>query len=392
MSIMNNRMPFAASFTTPCIELSLDNLLHNLEQIRSRLPSTVQCMPVIKDSAYGCGSAPIAAFLEQNGIKHFAVARCTEARFLRDKGILSPILVLGECTLDEIVWGIKNDIRFSLNDIGSLPKFIDAQSPVYLHCNIDTGMGRLGVLPSEINEVIRIVQSHPSLIIEGLYTHFASADVPHTDTVAFQRRLFENACTLFEQAGIRPEYIHTANSAGILRFPEKRSTLVRPGIILYGCNPDPTQKFDISLKPVVTLKGHVVKLKKVPAGIAISYGGNYVTGQETTIATISVGYAHGVPRLLSNRGEILLQGKRYTIAGNVTMDYCMVDCGSTTSIREGDEAVVMGSQGKEFISPDEIAAQCGTIGYEILCGLSTSVDRYVIGNNKVIHHIKPYVI
>jgi alanine racemase len=187
--------------------------------------------------------------------------------------------------------------------------------------------------------------------------------------------------------------VHFANSAWIMRSPDLAgSTFVRPGIALYGCKPDPGQAFPLDLLPVVSLKSRIVKIKKVPAGTPVSYGGRYVTAAETVIATIALGYGDGIPRSLGNRGEVLIRGKRFRIAGTVTMDYIMVDAGPAPSMNVGDEAVAMGSQGSESISPDDVALLDDTIAYEILCGLSASLDRIYVSGGKIVGREKGITI
>jgi alanine racemase len=196
-----------------------------------------------------------------------------------------------------------------------------------------------------------------------------------------------NARHEFKTAGLSPHIIHCSNSAAIARFPLEQTTHVRPGIALYGCNPDPGQDFTYDLRPVASLKARVVKIKRVPSGTPVSYGGQYVTSRETHIATIPIGYAHGLPRMLGSRGGcVLIGGKRYGIAGRVTMDYVMVDAGAEPEFGVGDEAVAMGCQGSECIGADEIARRCGTIGYEILCGLNRRIDRYYTRCGRVVFH------
>jgi alanine racemase len=242
----------------------------------------------------------------------------------------------------------------------------------------------MGVAAEQIDEVGRILAASPGLKLEGIFTHFASADVPHTDSVDTQLEGFTTAVARLNARGLAPACIHSPNSAALLRFPVPDGHLVRPGIALYGCEPDPHQRFDESLLPVASLKAPVVRVRRIPAGTPVSYGGHFVAPRDTCIATVAAGYAHGVPRMLSNRGEVLIRGNRYRIAGNVTMDFVMVDCGDEAAIEAGDEAVVMGTQGKEAITADAIARQCGTIGYEILCGLSSRVERHYVSGGSVV--------
>lgn len=372
---------------SPHIEVSLDNLLHNLNQIRSLVAPGIGILAVVKDSAYGCGSRVIARFLEhQGGIRFFAVARPEEAVTLRSEGIESPILVLGEATPEELSWGWEQRIIFTLNDLADLQKWISDGLRVRFHINIDTGMGRMGVRPDEIDSVANYIKSEKNLHLEGVFTHMASADVPHTPTVDHQLALFRQTISHLRSHNLSPTHIHFGNSATLMRFPIGECTLVRPGIALYGCKPDPFQHFPLDLRPVVSLKSTVIKIKQVPQGTSISYGGHYVTAEKTWIATIAMGYAHGIPRFLSNRGEVLIKEKRYRIAGNVTMDYIMVDAGPNPLIQVGDEVVAMGYQGKTYISPDEVARLGGSIGYEILCNLGTSVDRFYLLDNSIVVH------
>jgi alanine racemase len=376
---------------SPRIEVSLDNIIHNVMEIKKIVPSPKGIMAVVKDLAYGCGSVMVSKTLEANGVAWLAVAFAGEACALRDGGVKLPILALGECGKDELAWGAVNNISFSLNDPADITAWIDSGVSVRFHVNVDTGMGRLGLLPQQLDAVIAGVKNNPRLVCEGAYTHLACADIPGTDSVKVQLKRFREALNALKQHGISPQHVHYANSSAIMRFPvSPECTLVRPGITIYGCKPDPSQDFSLDLKSAVALKGYVVKIKRVPAGTPVSYGGRYVTPCETNIATIPLGYGIGLPRLLSNKGAVLIGGQRYTIAGTVTMDYIMVDAGPRSKMHVGDEAVAIGYQGGEYISPDEVACLAGTIAYEILCGLSTKLDRYYIRNGAMLHYQPGY--
>jgi alanine racemase len=363
----------------PFLEISLDNILHNLGEIRRVIPPEKGVIAVVKDCAYGCGSVPVSRFLEANAVAFLAVACVDEAVVLREAGITSPILVLGPCDLRGLAWGATRNIVFSLNDVSDVGAWRSAAAAVRFHLNIDTGMGRLGIAPAQTSEIIAEIKKNKNLFCEGAYTHLASADVPGTGTVGRQLRRFAESVSLLTAGGISLPHIHYANSAGLMRFPlSPDCTLVRPGITLYGCKPDPCQQFPLNLKSAVTLKAPVVKIKRVAAGTPISYGGRYVTSTETHIASIPLGYGIGLPRGLTGKGSVLINGRRYAIAGTVTMDYVMADVGASPDVSVGDEAVAIGCQGGECISPDEVALSCGTIAYEILCGLSARLDRYYI--------------
>lgn len=358
------------------LEISIDALLRNCATIRSRLPAGTGILAVVKDRAYGCGSRHIARALEQlAGATFFAVNTPAEAFFLRDEGIRSDILILGPADWQFLADGAERGMVFTAGDIAALREWQTAGVPVRFHLNVDTRMHRLGILPPEVPLAADILLATPQLRLEGVFTHLAAADDPHSDTVAAQLRLFSDAVAFLRNKGISFVHTHYANSAGILWHDLAPCTLARPGIALYGCSPDPSRRNSPGLTPIVALKSTVVKIKKVPAGTPVSYGGRYVTGSETCIATVALGYGNGYPRSLSNRGHLLIRGERYRIAGTVTMDYCMVDAGPDPRFSVGDEAVAIGSQGTETITPDDIALLHGSIGYEILCGLNPSLER-----------------
>ncbi|NLD98271.1 MAG: alanine racemase, partial [Fibrobacter sp.] len=257
--------------------------------------------------------------------------------------------------------------------------------------NIDSGMGRLGLLPDQIDEFISQISQSTNLIFDGIFTHMSRADDPETDPVKKQLTLFNHVIDKLSTAGIKPKRIHFGNSATLMRYSIDNCTHVRPGIALYGLLPDPSQTFPLDLRPVVSLKGSVVKMKEVEKGTEISYGGHYTTKEKTWIATINLGYGQGIPRYLSNRGFVLIGSKRYRIAGNVTMDYIMVDAGVKPEFKTGDEVVAIGYQGTEHISPDEIAQIGGTIGYEVICNLSNSIDRFYLLNGSIVLHNSGYI-
>lgn len=371
---------------SPYIEISLDNLIHNLNQIKNNTPDSMTIMAVIKDNAYGCGSVMVARVLEAHGVGFFAVANAGEARALRTANIRSPILVFGDSGPEEMRWGAKADVRFALNDLEDLQIWNNLGIPALFHANIDTGMGRLGIAPSETSALISILKSSPQLTCEGIFTHLANADGPDTGTISRQLAHFRKVLNSLNENSLAPRHIHYANTATIMRYPLEECTMVRPGIALYGCKPDPAKNFALDLKPVLSLKTRVVKMKRVIAGTPISYGSTYVTPTETMIATIALGYGQGLPRQLSNRGSVLIRGRRYRIAGRVTMDFIMVDAGTNPDMSVGDEVVAIGSQGTESIHPDDIALLCNTIGYEILCNISSTIDRLYVLDGKILHH------
>ncbi|MBN1131311.1 MAG: alanine racemase [Chitinispirillaceae bacterium] len=376
----------------PRIDCSLDDLLHNCSVIRSRLPPGVELIAVVKDRAYGCGSRSIALALERyGGVRFFAVNNPSEAFFLRRHGIKSPLLVLGPAAPPEIRKGSHCGLIFTLNDLSDLESWKKTGVPVRFHCNVDTRMHRMGILPRAVPEAACRIARSPLLLLEGVFTHLANADVGDMPVMRAQVRLLNAAVARFRKEGIDPAQIHFANSAGITHFPLRGCTLVRPGIELYGCRPNPSFPVPLDLKPVLTLKSQVVNMKAVPAGTPISYGGRYITRRDTVIATIGLGYGCGYPRSLGNRGYLLIRGKRYRIAGAVTMDFCMVDAGPSPGFKVRDEVVAIGRQGKETITPDDIALLDHTIAYEILCRLGPFPEKTYFLNGRVFAREKGYI-
>lgn len=370
------------------IEVSLDNLLYNIDHIKQAIPHALKIIAVVKDNAYGCGATPVALTLEKyNKVDMFAVARFDEAMQLRNEGVNLPIIILGKTSTESISRSTYKNFIYTLNEVNDCSRWSALNNPVDFHINIDTGMTRMGILPHEIQNVLCILSEKSNLRCKGIFTHFASADVPGTTTVAQQLVVFNQSVHAIRSKGIHPEVIHTSNSAALARFTPEGCTHVRPGIMLYGCKPDPSQEFPVSLKPILTFKSNIVRLKLVPAGTKVSYGGHYSTPSETWIAVIPAGYAQGVPRFLSNRGEVLIRGKRYRIVGNVTMDYIMVDAGPQPEIALGDEVIIIGVQGHDEITPDEIAIEGNTIGYEIICNLGKSVRRIYRHNSSTLCEI-----
>ncbi|MBD3421889.1 MAG: alanine racemase [Chitinivibrionales bacterium] len=373
----------------PELDIHIDALLHNLHEIRRACNGDNGVMAVVKDCAYGLGAIPIARALEREGVDWFAVARTAEARDLRSRGIMQPVLILGEASDEDLAWGYNQKIDFALNSITSLRRVLAAQKQMRAHLNINTGMNRMGVDLSEVVEIIDLFKANPRISLTGLFTHFASADVPETTSIARQHACFTDAIEVLQDNEFEPQTVHLANSAAALRHSADFGAMIRPGIALYGCNPDPRQDFGVSLESAVTLKAPVVRIDNVSAGTPIGYGGTYVTGNDTGIATIAAGYAHGIPRLLSNKGSVLIEGRRYPIAGRVSMDFIMADIGPGNNISPGAEAVIIGRQLNECIPVDHIAALCKTIGYEILCGLSTTMHRRYLEGDRVVSEISP---
>ncbi len=367
-------LPAADRCSSPHVEISLDNLLHNLSTVRGRLPDSARVIAVVKDAAYGCGAAAVGRALVESGVELLAVARLEEAAALRDEGLSVPVLVLGSVPDSSIAWCAAHDVHAAINGIEDVPRMAAIGEPLEVHCNVDTGMGRLGVAPGEVAELCRLLQGS-SVRLSGMFTHFPCSDSPADRAVAQQVAVFEKCVAHVRAGGLDPRFVHCSNSGAVFGHPWPAcATHARPGIVLYGCSPDPTRPVE-GLRQVLSLKASVVRVRRVPADTPVSYGWTYRTNAETCIATVNAGYGQGVPRYLSNRGHMLVRGARFPIAGRVTMDYCMLDVGLGGEVQMGDEAVVIGSQGAEAITADQVAVLGGTIGYEVLCNAGARIPR-----------------
>lgn len=361
------------------VEINLDSVRHNVSQVLKKGYEAHEVFAVIKDDAYGCGAVQVAKVLETFGFNKFVVARMSEASELRDARIRGEILVLGECSRKELEYASSGDIQIAINSIESLRNIITTSLNLNVHINIDTGMGRLGVIEKDYEECCRLLKNSEFIKVEALYSHFSCADSEENKLVSLQKKRFEKAQTEFKNNGVNVDYYHFPNSAGVVNQQRDKNLFSRVGILLYGCWPDPKIDPKINLKNVISLKTSVAMVKKIGPGDTVSYGANFIAKKETVIATVPAGYAHGIPRLLSGQMEVLIRGKRFPVVGNVTMDYIMVDVGMDTWIDSGEEVVVIGCQGSECITADEIAIKCNTIGYEILCSVGRNKEKRFVG-------------
>ncbi|HTY12869.1 MAG TPA: alanine racemase [Candidatus Omnitrophota bacterium] len=355
-------------------EISIEAIKHNIAAIKKLLKPGTRFMAVTKANAYGHGSVAVSRAALEAGADFLAVANLKEALELREAGVVGPILILTESptsVMDEVVQHRLTQTVYSFSEAKALSDEASRRKlTAKVHIKVDTGMGRVGVQPSEAVALVAKVQSLPNLEIEGVFTHFAKAE-EHMDS--FTSDQFDRFRALLPKLSDIP-IKHAANSAATLFHPATHLDMVRVGLMLYGLYPKPEAVRDISLKPALSLKSRVVYLKRVPSGTPISYGGIYSTSKETSIATLPVGYADGYSRRLSNRAKVLINGKRYPVVGTVTMDMTLVDVGDGR-VQVGDEAALIGSQGIENITADEIAALDGTISYEVICNIGKRVPR-----------------
>jgi alanine racemase len=351
---------------------------------------------VVKADAYGHGAVPVARTLAAAGAPFLAVALVEEGVELREAGLAVPVLVLGGAY--EGGWELL--VRHRLTPLVFTPGHVRqlaaaaraAGARATVHVKLDTGMGRIGVLPDGLPALLGALRDAPEVEVEGVCTHFASADLEPRATTERQVALFGEMAAALARAGHRLRWHHLANSAGTLDFPAARQDLTRPGIMLYGYLPfDAQARLSETaraaagrVRPALTWRTALTHVKSVPPGTAISYGGRWVAERPSRIATLPVGYADGYPRRLSGRpgfgrAEVLVGGRRCPIAGTVCMDMLMVDVTDVPAAKPGDEAVLLGAQGAERITADELAERAGTISYEILCGVGRRVPRRWVG-------------
>jgi len=363
-------------------EVDLGALEFNYRQIQKRIPVGVKLLAVVKADAYGHGAIPVSLRLEKLGVEYLGVAIPEEGVELRRGGVKAPILVLGGVyggDVAEIFRFHLTPVVFKKDSLRLLSREAEKRRrKVMVHLKVDTGMGRLGVPFSLWPDFLKEVKRFAELEVEGILSHFSMTDEGKGYTQN-QWRAFQKAVALAEEMGISHPYLHMASSATLTAFPTYSAKLVRPGIMLYGSYPSPTFRPLIPLKPVMTLKTSIHFLKRVPSGARISYGGTFTTERNSLIATLPIGYADGYSRHLSNCGEVLIHGKRAPVVGKVCMDFIMVDVTNIPKVSVGDEVILMGRQGREQITVEEIAEKINTISYEVFCLIGKRVPRVYKG-------------
>lgn len=371
-------------------EIDLDAVAHNFDLMHKKLkPGTKMCA-VVKADCYGHGAVPVAQFIENRDyIWGFACATPEEAMELRNAGIRKPLIILGYAFPESYEDIVKNDIRACIFETKSAERLSETagklKKKAKIHLALDTGMSRIGFKDEDSSiEEIKKIAADKNLEIEGMFTHFARADEPSLDPARKQLARYEAFSEKLREAGVEIPIHHVSNSAALMRFPEANEDMVRAGITIYGLTPsDEVAQEMEGLIPVMSIKSHVSFVKTLPAGCAISYGGTYVTSKETRVATVPCGYADGYPRSLSNKGEVLIRGKRVPILGRVCMDQFMVDVSEVPGVTQGDEVVLLGRQGNEHISAEEIGAKSGRFNYEFVCDISKRVPRTYLRDGRV---------
>jgi len=364
--------------------IDLERLRSNLEAIKALVGEDVGVLCAVKGDAYGHGAIKVAQTLQDAGCEWFGVALVEEGLRLREAGIHVPILCLegvGPAGADAAMRSRLTPVLYDLDEAERIDRAASRRhEPCGVHLKVDTGMGRLGVpLPDWEGFLDRLTQ-YRWIRVDGIMTHLSTAEAQSTTVTDEQARKFLEAVRAARSRGIRPTMLHMANSAALLGYPRLRFDLVRPGLLVYGVHPSPDSSAQVDVAPVMSVKTRVLFVKDVPPGVGISYGRKFVTERPSRIATLPVGYADGYPRALSNRGEVLIHGERAPIRGAVCMDLVMIDVTDVaTPVRAGDEVVLLGEQGDQRITVEELASHAETIPYEILCGFSERVPRSTSG-------------
>jgi alanine racemase len=362
-------------------EINLANLGFNIRQVRGIVKPDTKIMAIVKADGYGHGLFEVSEIALKNGAERLGVAILDEALALRSRGFRVPILILGYTPASSFPDVVDHGLIQTIFDYGQAEKLsreaLKKNRKVPVHVKIDTGMGRLGLLAGEksIGQLEKIMEL-PGIFVEGVYTHLANADQDRTYTVEQLDRFFGFLGRIKEK-NISIPIRHAANSAGILNYPEAHLDMVRPGIILYGLFPSTGMKKNgsLALKPVMSLKAEVASVKHIPAGSSIGYGCTYKLEKDSIIAVLPLGYADGYTTRFSNNSNVLVHGHRVPLVGRVCMDQIMVDVTSVPGVSIGDEAVLLGKQGDEEVTADDLAENAGVINYEIVCGVSSRVPR-----------------
>jgi len=360
------------------VEVDLDNFISNLREIKRLIGSQVDFMQVVKADAYGHGAIEISNAALKNGARLLGVANADEGIQLRISGIDAPVVILGPSTAGEIDEIIKYKLTPSVSDIffaGQLQKALEkAGQKLPVHIEIDTGMGRGGTIHSKALNLVCEISGLANIELAGIFSHLATSEknIPYNDR---QWQLFSGLLEEIRNMGINIPIRHLGNSGAILNYPEFKMDMVRPGIMTYGIYLASDNEARANLLPVMSFKTSIVLLKDFPKDYGIGYGSTYTTNKETRIATIPVGYGDGYPFILGNLGEALIRGKRAPLVGRVSMDMCTIDVTHIRDCAVGDEVVLLGKQGQEYISANEIAAKAKTISYEILCALGKRAPR-----------------
>lgn len=365
--------------------VDLSALTSNLRQARQLLSPGCDILAVVKADAYGHGAVAVSRALAREGVTRFAVATIQEGAQLRDADIQAQILVMGAlppAQLADLLGYALTPVIYESTIAAELAARLGAGSTPYpVHLKVDTGMGRLGLLPEQVVPLLQSQAFQGPLRLEGLMTHLADADNADPAYTKIQIERFQNVLDGLRRAGLAAPLVHAANSAAILGHPAAHFNLVRPGIMLYGYSAAPGHATapqsgtGMALKPVLSLRSQVVQVRSLAQGDSVSYNRSFVATRQSKIAVLPIGYADGYSRALSNRGHVLVQGRRCPVVGRVCMDMTLLDVTDLPDVRPGEEAVLIGRQGADEILATDLAVWSGTIPYEVLCGIGPRVPR-----------------
>ncbi len=360
-------------------EIDLQAFRYNLKQVKRLIGPDRRVFAVVKADAYGHGAVEISRVLEGEGVRFLGVATVEEGIELREAGLKTSITVLGGTFPEQHNLLFKWSLTPTLYDpdwAEDLSQMAEVRrEEIAVQIKIDTGMGRLGLRPEEALEAIPKMAGLPGIKIEGIFSHFADADLKDKEFTEGQLKKFLALSEQLENNGMRFPFVHLSNSAAVMDFPPALFNMVRPGIMLYGYRPSESFSEKIDLRPVLSWRTRIIHLKEVPPGTPLSYGRTFVTERESRIATLPVGYADGYSRRLSNRGEVLVHGRRAPVAGRVTMDMVLIDVTDIPDARPGDSVTLIGKDGGDRITAWDLARWSDTISYEVLCGIRRRVPR-----------------
>ena len=353
-------------------EISLDSFKSNLGEVRRLVGENVRIMAIVKAGAYGHGAVRVSEVALSNGADILGVATVPEALELRQAGIKSEIFLLGGIDPQEAGVVIENALTPACYSLAVLKALsgaaVERGKTVGYHLKVDTGMTRLGVGAGDIESFFASAETLPAVMLEGVFTHLSSSEIHQSDYTDYQLGIFRKGLVFLGEMGVRYRYAHSANSASIQRFPDSHMDIVRPGIMLYGSG----SMGEVDLRPVMKLKTRIVQLRKVPSGTPVGYRGSFVTGRETLVATLPIGYADGYPRALSNRAKVSLGGRLAPLIGSVCMDFIMVDVTDIPGVGVGDEVILFGDG---LVSVEDVSSWAGSISYEVLSRISPRVPR-----------------
>lgn len=359
--------------------IHLPTLLSNLRSIQRRVGRGVRVMAVVKANAYGHGLIPVSRYLAANGVSDLGVAFAEEGVALRSAGIRVPIHVFAlsdPAQADLCVEHRLDATVATVRDVQILQRAAERRRrTVAVHLKVESGMNRIGARAADLPAVLRTISRARRVELKGVYTHFATSDVPGSPYVGRQLSRFDAALETILRTGVEPEVIHAANSGAILHRPDAMYSMVRAGILMYGYSPSGPDDRTLPVRPALSVTTRVAQVKRIERGETVSYGRRYRADRRTTIATIPLGYADGLFRSLTNKGaEVLIEGRRFPIVGTICMDQCMIDCGRA-DVNVGDRAIVIGRTSSSIITAWDVAIRAGTIPYEVTCAISARVPR-----------------